>query len=135
MVAATRLQQSPDPLALVVFDDENVGMTIASTLRKKGFRTYSIESILGDSASLDGLRPDVIVLDVCRNMFAAAKTLVELSKRPMSPPVVLVADADDALWLAARFRLLTVRPNSTAVELLQTIEQSRREGRRPVAPS
>jgi CheY-like chemotaxis protein len=135
VVAATRLEPSPNPLALVVFDNEEVGKTIVESLKNKGFRTFSIQSILGDSESLDGLRPEVIVLDARQNMFAVAKTLVELSKRPMSPPVVLVADADDAVWLATRFKLLTVRPDTSQRDLLRTIEQSRREGLRPVAPT
>jgi hypothetical protein len=132
MVATTRLDPSLDPLALVVFDDERVGTTIVELLKNKGFRTFSIQSILGDTESLDGLRPEVIVLDARQNMFAVAKTLVELSKRPMSPPVVLVADADEGIWLANRFRLLTVRPNTSQRDLLHTIEQSRREWLRPV---
>ena len=135
MVAATRLQPVSDPLALVVFDDEEMAMTIANTLKNKGFRTFSIQSILGDTESLDGLRPEVIVLDVRRNMFAAAKTLVELAKKPASPPVVLVVDADDTVWLAARFGLLSVKATSNPRALLSVVEQSRREQRRPVAPS
>jgi AmiR/NasT family two-component response regulator len=135
MVAAIRLEPSLEPLALVVCDDEGVGTSIVSSLKNKGFRIFSIQSILGDTESLDGLRPEVIVLDARQNMFAVAKTLVELSKRPMSPPVVLIADADDAVWLATRFQLLTVRPDASQPDLLRTIEQSRREGLRPVAPT
>jgi DNA-binding response OmpR family regulator len=135
MVAATRLQAVTDPLALVVFDDEAMATTIANALKNKGFRIFSIQSILGDTESLDGLRPEVIVLDVRRNMFSAAKTLVELAKRPASPPVVLVVDADDTVWLAARFGLLSVRATSNPRDLLGVVERSRREQRRPVIPS
>jgi AmiR/NasT family two-component response regulator len=136
MVAATtRLEPSLEPLALIICDDENVGPAIVSSLKNKGFRIFSIQSILGDTESLDGLRPDVIVLDARQNMFAVAKTLVELSKRPLSPPVVLVVDADEAVWLAARFQLLTIRPDTNPRELLRTVERSRREALRAVAPT
>lgn len=135
MVAATRLQAVGDPLALVVFDDEEMAMTIANALKNKGFRTFSIQSILGDTESLEGLRPEVIVLDVRRNLFAAAKTLVELAKSPASPPVVLVVDADDTVWLAARFGLLSVKAAANQRDLLGVVERSRREQRRPVIPS
>lgn len=135
MLAAASARSASDPLALVVFEDETLGTTIAKTLRDKGFRTFTIESILGDTDTLDGLRPEVVVLDVRRNMLGVAKTLVELSKRRAAPPVLLVADADDAIWLAARFRLLTVRSSSNERDLLRAIERSRREERRPRAPS
>jgi DNA-binding response OmpR family regulator len=135
MVAATRLEPSLDPLALVVFDDDRVGTPIVDALKNKGFRTFSIHSILGDSESLGGLYPELIILDIRRDLFAAAKTLAELAKRPLSPPVVLIADEEDARRFAARFRLLSVRSDTSKDELLRVVDRARREQRRPVAHS
>lgn len=125
---------APAPLALVVFEDDDAGARATQTLRERGYRTFAIDATCGDVESLDGLRPAVIVLDVRRAALRASKLLVELSKRESSPPVLLLTDGDDALWIAARFGLLPVALDAGEDELMRVVDLTRREQRRPRAP-
>jgi CheY-like chemotaxis protein len=122
------------PLALVVYDNEREGVEISRALRNRGYRTFTIDATCSDIESLTGLQADVIVLDARRTLLGVTKTLVELSKRPDTPPVVLVADGDDVLWVAARFNLLVVSEWAGDAEIEWVVERSRRERRRPRAP-
>jgi DNA-binding response OmpR family regulator len=128
---AARVDPPDAPLAIVVLQDERTGASIARALRAHGYRTFTIDSACGDTDSLEGLRPAIIVLDVRRETASARRTLVALSDRPSSPPVVLVGAREDATLVAARFGLLAVSPSAPEHELLATIERSRRDQRRP----
>jgi CheY-like chemotaxis protein len=133
LAARTEKASEVGPVALIVFPDEAMRARVTRSLRGRGYRTFSVESLCGDADWLRGLHPSVIVLDVRRELLGATRTLVDLSARPSSPPVVLVSD-DDGAWVAPRFGLISVPADAGDDELARAVELSRREGRRPAPP-
>ena len=135
MLAARTDQASVTaPLALVVYQDDEMSSTTTRALRAAGYRTFAIELAWCDTLSLEGLQPAVVVLDIRRALLTAAKTLVELSKRSSSPPVLLVTDRDEGEWVAARFRLMRLPWEAVDRDLAHAVERTRHLQLRPVPP-
>jgi len=122
---------APDPLAVVVIDEERAADAIAPVLRARGLRTFVVDAACADHATISGLQPKVVVFAVRRDVASVARSLAELSKSSSPPPALLVADDPDAVRVAARFGLLVSRADEH--ELAWAVERTRREGRRPSA--
>lgn len=76
---------------------------------------------------------DLILIDPARELASIARFLVELSRSPVAPVVLLAGQPEEVGWLSMRLGLLHASLGEDDLEV--AVRRSLREKRRPGAPS
>jgi len=81
----------PSPVVLVVDDEDDIRSSLRMILEYEGMEV--IEQASGGEAlkKLDGLRPDVVLLDIKMPRMDGLEVLAELRKRAADLPVIMIS--------------------------------------------
>ncbi len=109
------------PRALVLEDEEDLSERWATILRQDGYDVVCRESGLGLAALLRRWRPDVILLDLGLPFRSGVAVLTDLKagRATAGIPVVVLAEAPDALSPARAARVAAVLTKSVAPQTLR----------------
>jgi DNA-binding response OmpR family regulator len=92
--------QLPDPLALIIEDDEKLATIFAQALRMASFETQIIRDGREADAKLKSINPDLILLDLHLPGLSGDKILFKIRQDPrLAKTHIIIATADPAMTI------------------------------------
>jgi DNA-binding NtrC family response regulator len=129
----TGVRVAGERTALVLEDDEAMGIAIADALADRGWDATVVDTLGAARATIRDAHPTLLVLDLTLKDEFGATLLDELAGRDDAPATVIVSGFGLAPLVAARYEVELVNKPFSVDAFIDAVERARGEGKRPRA--